>query len=279
MSVLIVTAHHKYTDSIKVFGRYFKPMQVGSALSEEKLGISVDSDGINISSKNKNYCELTAHYNTWKNNTNSDYLGLMHYRRALTPVNHFGCSIRSTIAFYAKKFLGFYKIHDLNLHSNPMIHVKEKKELDFHCNELINFINKNNHIDIFLPKRIKFAYVDVKTQYALRHCKHQFEIFNETLIEIYPDFKASVERISSRKSMHAFNMFVMKKELYNEYNSILFNVLEKFEERISLKGMNQHQSRIFGFLSERFFNYYLDYKGNSIKKKELSVCFIDDVLK
>lgn len=40
-----------------------------------------DSNGDNISSKNKNYSELTAIYWIWKNDRNSDYVCIEHYRR------------------------------------------------------------------------------------------------------------------------------------------------------------------------------------------------------
>lgn len=47
-------------------GPGFLPIQVGKALSNIDLGIQGDNTGDNISSKNPNYCELTAHYWYWK---------------------------------------------------------------------------------------------------------------------------------------------------------------------------------------------------------------------
>lgn len=56
------------------------PIQVGAALTDEKLFAVRDDNGENISEKNKQYCELTALYWMWKND-NSKYIGLSHYRR------------------------------------------------------------------------------------------------------------------------------------------------------------------------------------------------------
>ena len=44
-----------------------------------------DNAGINISEKNPNRCEMTAHYWVWKNRlgTDEEYVGICHYRRTL----------------------------------------------------------------------------------------------------------------------------------------------------------------------------------------------------
>lgn len=44
-----------------------------------------DNTGDNISAKNPNRCEMTAHYWVWKNrlNTDDEYVGICHYRRTL----------------------------------------------------------------------------------------------------------------------------------------------------------------------------------------------------
>lgn len=62
--------------------RYFweKDIQVGADLTEKRVCAICDNTGENISCKNKEYCELTALYWIWKNDT-SDYAGLGHYRR------------------------------------------------------------------------------------------------------------------------------------------------------------------------------------------------------
>lgn len=58
----------------------YVPLQVGCAIHPD-YGYLRDNTGDNISDKNPYYSELTGLYWIWKNRTDSDYLGLCHYRR------------------------------------------------------------------------------------------------------------------------------------------------------------------------------------------------------
>ena len=61
---------------------YEVPIQAGAALGERSIADVKDNTGINISNKNRMYCEMSAVYWIWKN-TNHDWIGIEHYRRHL----------------------------------------------------------------------------------------------------------------------------------------------------------------------------------------------------
>ena len=71
---------------------FVHPIQVGAANTDMRISDAVDNDGINISARNYNYCELTGLYWVWKNVLNgqndaqieaSDYYGFCQYRRMM----------------------------------------------------------------------------------------------------------------------------------------------------------------------------------------------------
>lgn len=60
---------------------YIIPIQVGAALTEERIYDITDNTGENISFMNRDYSECTALYWIWKNVSDADYVGLCHYTR------------------------------------------------------------------------------------------------------------------------------------------------------------------------------------------------------
>lgn len=59
---------------------FVTPIQVGTALTDERIAAVTDNEGDNISDRNRRYSEMTAFYWIWKH-AKADYLGLCHYRR------------------------------------------------------------------------------------------------------------------------------------------------------------------------------------------------------
>ncbi len=77
--VKIFVVAHKAAEIQK--NKVLVPIHVGRVLSSPLEGMIGDDTGENISEKNSQYCEMTAHYWIWKNVHDTKYVGLCHYRR------------------------------------------------------------------------------------------------------------------------------------------------------------------------------------------------------
>ena len=65
----------------------------------------------------------------------------------------------------------------------------------------------------------------------------------------------------------------MEKVLFDEYCSWLFSILFELEKRIDITNYNQYEARVFGFISERLFNVWLE--KQQLKVKEVPVVFLE----
>ena len=80
--------------------------------------------------------------------------------------------------------------------------------------------------------------------------------------------------MNSRK-LYIYNMFAMKKSLFDEYCAWLFDILFTLENRIDISDYDIYNARIFGFLSERLFNIWIEKK--QLKIKEVNVVFLEKI--
>ena len=75
----------------------------------------------------------------------------------------------------------------------------------------------------------------------------------------------SLQKVMKRTHMHAFNMFIMKKEYLDEYCTWLFDILFELEKKMKHQKYDAFHARFYGRISERLLDIWLDYKGYSYK--------------
>lgn len=242
-SVKIIIATHKSYRMPK--DEIYLPMQVGAAL-HKSLGYEKDNTGDNISDKNNSYCELTGLYWGWKN-LDTDYKGLVHYRRYFTLS-------KNAYKNYDEKLLSILTGDQLN--------------------NLINNSDESKNYDLILPKKRNYV---IETLYS--HYKHTLHITplnytRDIIAEECPEFLSEFDQIEKRKSAHMFNMMIAKKEIYDEYCEWLFNILFKLEDRLKdnpkIKKYNSFHMRFYGRISELLLDVWLYTKYPELKnhKKE-----------
>lgn len=200
----------------------YMPIQVGAALHPD-FGYTSDNIGENISAKNLNYCELTALFWAWKNLA-CDYIGLCHYRR------YFG-----------------YKVHTDD--------VEKKKQAIFTREDYENLLSK---YDVILPVKRNYYIETVRTQYEHAHYKKDLDEVEKIIAEKYPSYSTAFLSVMKRRKLHILNMFVMRKENFDAYCNWLFDILFTLENRIDISDYSPYEARIYGFLSERLLNVWLE---------------------
>ena len=146
------------------------------------------------------------------------------------------------------------------------------------CHYRRYFINRKNALvderdikmdlsryDIILPK--KYYYLQNNySNYKKRHHIKDLDLCRDIIEEICPEYIRSFDRVMGRNFLYLYNMFICKKELIDEYCNWLFSIFDVLETKIDLENYDDYQSRVYGFLSERLFNVWIDHKQLKIKE-------------
>lgn len=219
-------------------GLGFMPIQVGKSLSKTDLGITGDNTGDNISLKNPNYCELTAHYWYWKNGEKKKYIGLNHYRR----------------------YFDFNKVvkRPMNCYNISI------DEVDNSIFSLPNLDEMFKNCDIILPSPNIYPF-SLEDDYRRCHIDEDLQHVRKIINEFYPEYSQSyIDTIIFNNSLSHYNMFLTKYNIFEEYSRWIFDVLFKLEGKISISNYPA-QARVFGYISERLLNVYVHKCGLRVK--------------
>ena len=246
MSLSIYVSTHK--EGFVPTAEPFVPIQVGAAMLNESFCDLKDNTGLNISHKNKNFCELTAQYWVWKNGKQSDYVGFCHYRR------YFDVSRRVQHTLYKKE--------------NTI-------ENFFEANQQESFERILEGSDFIVAKPFRYYHSIANTLSTIIQAD-DLAILERVIEEHFPDYReAFVFFMYHNNKISSCNMFITRWELFEQYSKWLFAVLEKVELEIKISAYTT-PARVFGFLGEALLNVFLLRNKFRIQEKPLIV-FRDDV--
>lgn len=234
-NIKIIIATHKQYDMPK--DSCYLPIHVGKE-GKKSIGYIGDNTGENISKKNPYYCELTGMYWAWKN-LDSDYIGLVHYRR------HFkGKTIEKKSKF--ESVISGIEINDL---------LKE--------------------VNIILPKKRNYYIENLYNHYKNTMYIEPLDYTGEIIKEKYPEYYQGFLNLKKKKSAHMFNMFIMKKECFNAYCEWLFSILEELEKKVDTNIYDSFHARFYGRISELLLDIWIE--KNNLKYKEVPVMSMEKV--
>ena len=93
--------------------------------------------------------------------------------------------------------------------------------------------------------------------------------------EKYPQYIEEFDKLKHRTSAHMFNMFIMKKEILNQYCEWLFDILFELEKKIDVNKYDAFHARFFGRVSELLLDVWIN--TNNIQYKELKVIDMQNI--
>lgn len=234
---VIIATHKKY---YMPNDKMYLPVQVGR-IGKESLGYQSDNEGENISDKNAFFCELTGLYWAWKN-LQAEYIGLSHYRR------HFSV---------AKKLP-----KDIEGRVDCVLKYEDTKKI----------LEKT---DIILPKKREYFIENLYSHYKNTMHIEPLDETRKIISEKCPEYLEEFDKLHNRTSAHMFNMFIMKKEILNEYCTWLFNILFELEKRIAPNIYDTFHARYPGRISELLLDVWIN--TNKLNYEEVKVIDIEKV--
>lgn len=234
--VTVIIATHKKANLPN--DKLYLPVYVGSKLHSTIIDeYQRDDCGENISHKNPYYCELTGLYWAWKN-LNSKYIGLVHYRRLF--------SIK-----------------------------KNKKDIKYSL-KYMELVKNLNDYKIFLPKKRHYYIETIYSHYANTFDKSHLDLSRTIIADKFPEYLNSFDEVMNSRSAYMFNMFILERELLNDYCSWLFSILLELEDKIDFDSLNDFNKRLFGRVSEILFNVWLKQQihDGKLSKKDIKTFYV-----
>ena len=126
---------------------------------------------------------------------------------------------------------------------------------------------------VILPQKRNYWIETTYSQYAHAHHKKDMDLVRSILKERYPEYVRAFDDVMERTAGHRFNMFVMRRDLLDHYCTWLFDVLDRAERQINLSEYDEYNKRVFGFLSERLLDVWVE--TNHISYTEMPVVFME----
>lgn len=241
-NIKIWSTHSVGSKNIVLENNIFKAVR-GGAFRETVHTMQPDCEGDNISEKNSSYCELTTQYWAWKN-CDADYYGFCHYRRMMAFADK---------EFALDNWSAIYLDYMTDAVLDKFAIIEEKQVEKVVCD-----------FDVIAPipsNLKKNGFKNVYDQY--KQCSRlnieDIDLTLQIIKEIKPKFYNSAIEYFNGDEGYFYNIFVMRKELFNEYCEFLFSVLQEFDNRKDISGYCAEGYRTPGHLGERLFGVYLTY--------------------
>ena len=128
--------------------------------------------------------------------------------------------------------------------------------------------------DVIVPKKRKYYIETLYSHYDHTLDGSHLDETRKIISKLSPEYLVSFDKVMEQRSGYMFNMFIMSKELVNDYLSWLFPILNGLFEVVDMTNYSSFESRLYGRVSELLFNVWLQQKG--IIPKEVPFMYMEN---
>ena len=127
--------------------------------------------------------------------------------------------------------------------------------------------------DVILPRKRNYFIETTRSQYVHAHHAEDLDVTRRILVERHPNCVSAFDAAMASTRGHRFNMFVMKRPVFDAYCAWLFDVLFELEKRLDISSYSPYDARVFGFVAERLLDVWI--ATNGVRFAELPVLHLE----
>jgi len=254
LKMFCLTMEANHLDIIKKFN--YIPVGLGNNNFNDEW--FTDKSGDNISLKNMHYGEYTFHYWLWKNyidKIDDKWIGFCQYRKfwSTKENNLIPRDLQQTEQIILKKIPDKLQKYETILGVES--YVNKFKLMKFLKKGLRPIMKKPSYLFNSKKRNIKFHF-DLMHGYG--NLDKAIKLLDNNDKQSFGDF------VNKKNSFNPHNMLICNsKKLLKDYYSIVFSWLKKCEEEFGFVNLSGYdQTRIYGFLAERFMSYWFQKNTN-----------------
>lgn len=263
----IYVSHRVDLETAQIPDSIYVPVRCGAIFDKANSLIAGDDTGDNISQKKAQYSELTVLYWAWKNKiSESDYIGLCHYRRFLSANKD------SSDWGRGEHCNGCLCTDYLDQNTVDKFLLDEK-----------SILNEIDGYDAVFVKPIDLQKYNLNSNYeALSKAPfwHNMDYIDkalEILKKKYPEMSDVAHKyLFNYRYSYLYNCFVMKRQLLDDFCNWIFDILFELENWVDVKTSPEKMYRTLGTIAEHFLGIWVLWvlqKG--YKVNELPLLFIN----
>lgn len=138
-----------------------------------------------------------------------------------------------------------------------------RRIFDLSDKEIQILFGSSRSIDVILPYPV-FYYPGMRVEHLRYVDESDWRAMLKALKTVAPDYDKAYESIADEPYFYNYNMLIARREIFDDYSSFLFAVLEETERNLAVKEMDR-ADRFAGYLAENLTTIY--FRANREKYK------------